>query len=239
MMTTSGVDVIDRFGKPAPTVGQTGVDDAPATRAAANWQAAVRRAADLFIAIVAIIALAPLLLTTALMVWLQDGGPAFFGHVRRGEGGKAFKCWKFRSMVTNSQERLAEYLAANPAAAVEWARDHKLKDDPRITPLGRFLRKSSVDELPQLFNVLTGEMSIVGPRPIVDAECEKYRRYIHEYYSVRPGITGLWQVCGRNDVSYRRRVAIDVTYVRERSLLLDLKILVMTVPAILTSKGTY
>lgn len=238
MMTTSGVDVIDQFGKPA-AVSQTGLDAAPAARRPVSWQAVVRRSADLFIAIVAIILLAPLLATTAALVWLQDGGPAFFGHTRRGEGGKPFKCWKFRSMVVNSQERLAEYLAAHPEAAVEWARDHKLKDDPRITPLGRFLRKSSVDELPQLFNVLVGEMSIVGPRPIVDAECEKYRRYIHEYFSVRPGITGLWQVCGRNDVSYRRRVAIDVTYVRERTLLLDLKILLMTVPAILTSKGTY
>ncbi len=232
-MATSGIDVIERYPN---TPGQIDRVSAPRT---ADWKAVVRRTADLVIATAAIIALAPLLLTTALVVWLQDGGPAFFGHRRVGEGGKSFKCWKFRSMVVNSQERLAEYLSANPEAALEWAQYHKLKDDPRITALGRFLRKSSVDELPQLFNVLVGEMSIVGPRPIVDAECAKYRRYISEYYSVRPGITGLWQVCGRNDVSYRRRVAIDVTYVRERSLLLDAKILLMTVPAILTSKGTY
>jgi len=236
MMATSGIDVIEPYSTPVSAPGQAGRASA---RRAGDWKAVVRRTADLVIATVAIVALAPLLLTTALIVWLQDGGPAFFGHRRVGEGGKTFKCWKFRSMVVNSQERLAEYLSANPAAAKEWAQYHKLKDDPRITALGRFLRKSSVDELPQLFNVLVGEMSIVGPRPIVDAECAKYRHYISEYYSVRPGITGLWQVCGRNDVSYRRRVAIDVTYVRERSLLLDFKILLMTVPAILTSKGTY
>jgi lipopolysaccharide/colanic/teichoic acid biosynthesis glycosyltransferase len=129
-------------------------------------------------------------------------------------------------------------LNSNHAAAAEWRQFHKLKDDPRITPLGRFLRKSSIDEIPQLFNVLAGEMSVVGPRPIVDAERAKYGRYIAEYFSVRPGITGLWQVGGRNDVSYRRRVAIDVVYVRKRSLLLDLKIMLMTIPAILTRKGT-
>ena len=228
-MATPGAEVIDRFASPA----------APVPQDRADWRAVVRRCTDLFIAIVAIIALAPLLLATALLVWLQDGGPAMFGHRRLGEGGRTFRCWKFRSMVVNSQDRLAEHLNSNPEAAAEWALYHKLRDDPRITPLGRFLRKSSVDELPQLFNVLAGEMSIVGPRPIVEAERDKYGRYIVEYFSVRPGITGLWQVCGRNDVSYRRRVAIDVTYVRERSLLLDLKILLMTVPAILTSKGTY
>ena len=226
----------ERFSIPSTAPKQV---DRVSARRPADWRAVVRRLADLFIATVAIIVLAPLLLATALIVWLQDGGPAFFGHRRVGEGGRAFKCWKFRSMVVNSQERLADYLSENPSAANEWAQHHKLKNDPRITGLGVFLRKSSIDELPQLFNVLVGEMSIVGPRPIVEAECIKYRRYISEYYSVRPGITGLWQVCGRNDVSYRRRVAIDVTYVRERSLMLDCKILLMTVPAILTSRGTY
>jgi exopolysaccharide production protein ExoY len=238
-MATSGVDLIDRFAKPGSALSQAGAEARPAVRAASDWQAAIRRCADVAIAVIALVILAPLLITTALLVWRQDGGPAFFGHRRLGEGGKTFRCWKFRSMVVNSQERLAEYLAANPAAASEWALNHKLKNDPRITGLGRFLRKSSVDELPQLFNVLVGEMSIVGPRPIVEAELEKYGHYIADYYSVRPGITGLWQVCGRNDVSYRRRVAIDVTYVRERTLLLDCKILLMTIPAILTSKGTY
>lgn len=234
MMGTSGVEAAEPY--PSSTARRARPSSA---RRGQDWQAVARRSADLTIAILALIFLAPLLIVTALAVWLQDGGPALFGHRRVGEGGRSFKCWKFRSMVINSQDRLTEYLSANPAAAIEWATHHKLKHDPRITALGRFLRKSSVDELPQLFNVLAGEMSIVGPRPIVDAECAKYRRYISDYYSVRPGITGLWQVCGRNDVSYRRRVAIDVTYVRERSLLLDCKIILMTVPAILTSKGTY
>ncbi len=229
MIPPTGADAIERYARPA----------ASARRVHADERALVRRGADLFIAIVAVIALAPLLLATALLIWLQDGGPALFSHCRLGEGGRTFKCWKFRTMVVNAQERLAQHLNSNPEAAAEWTRFHKLKDDPRITPLGRFLRKSSVDEIPQLLNVIAGEMSIVGPRPIVEAERCKYGRYIAEYFSVRPGITGLWQVGGRNDVSYRRRVAIDVIYVRKRSLLLDLKILILTIPAILTRKGAH
>ena len=150
-----------------------------------------------------------------------------------------FKCLKFRSMLVDADRRLQELLAQDPVARAEWERDHKLRDDPRITALGSFLRRSSVDEIPQLFNVLRGEMSLVGPRPIVAAEVPRYRRYINHYCSVTPGITGLWQVSGRNDVSYRRRVALDVTYARSKSLLFDLKILAATVPAVLLRKGSY
>jgi len=142
-------------------------------------------------------------------------------------------------MVVDSEQRLKELLASNPDARAEWARDFKLRRDPRITPIGNFLRKTSIDELPQLLNVLRGEMSIVGPRPIVEGEIERYGRYFADYSRVKPGITGLWQVSGRNNVHYRRRVALDVTYARNKSLALDLRILAMTVPAVLLAKGSY
>jgi lipopolysaccharide/colanic/teichoic acid biosynthesis glycosyltransferase len=142
-------------------------------------------------------------------------------------------------MVLNSDAVLAELLATSPSARAEWARDHKLKNDPRITPLGRFLRSSSLDELPQLWNVLVGEMSLVGPRPIVSAEVMRYGMRFSYYCACRPGITGLWQVSGRNDVSYRRRVALDSIYARRCSLLLDSIILVRTFPAVLARRGSY
>ena len=124
-------------------------------------------------------------------------------------------------------------------ARAEWDQDHKLRDDPRVTALGRFLRRSSLDELPQLLNILAGEMSVVGPRPIVEAEIRRYGRYFQDYCAVKPGLTGLWQVSGRNDVTYRRRVAMDVLYCRRKSLVLDLKIITMTVPALLSARGCY
>jgi lipopolysaccharide/colanic/teichoic acid biosynthesis glycosyltransferase len=142
-------------------------------------------------------------------------------------------------MLVDSDARLRQLLAESPEARAEWERDHKLRNDPRITALGSFLRRSSLDELPQLFNVLTGEMSLVGPRPIVTAEVKRYGRRFGHYCSVRPGITGLWQVSGRNDVSYRRRVAIDTCYAQRQSLALDLRILVATIPSVLLRKGSY
>ena len=178
------------------------------------------------------------MLAIAVLIALQDGGPVFFAHRRLGYGGQSFPCMKFRSMAVDAEARLTKLLAENPEARAEWARDHKLKNDPRITPLGAFLRKSSLDELPQLFNVLRGEMRFVG-RPIVQSEVARYGRRFMHYCSVRPGITGLWQVSGRNDVSYRRRVAIDTIYAKARTVKLDLIILVMTVPAILLKRGSY
>ncbi len=142
-------------------------------------------------------------------------------------------------MAIDAEQRLQQLLATDATARAEWALDHKLKRDPRITPLGQFLRTSSLDELPQLFNVLRGEMSLVGPRPVVQAESVKYGSRFKAYCSVRPGITGLWQVSGRNDVSYRRRVAMDVLYARYKSLPLDFKILLLTVPAVLLKRGCY
>jgi exopolysaccharide production protein ExoY len=182
---------------------------------------------------------APLMLAVAVAVFLQDGGPAFFAHQRLGRGGRRFAVLKFRSMATDAQARLDHLLAADPEARAEWARDHKLRSDPRITRLGEILRRSSLDELPQLINVLRGDMSLVGPRPIVEGEARRYGHYIRDYFSVRPGITGLWQVSGRNDTSYRRRVALDVIYSRRKSLLMDIRILLMTIPAVLLRRGSY
>jgi exopolysaccharide production protein ExoY len=142
-------------------------------------------------------------------------------------------------MAVDAEARLSELLKNDPVARLEWDRDHKLKNDPRITPIGNFLRKSSLDELPQLFNVLIGEMSLVGPRPIVIGEVARYGRYFQQYCSVRPGITGLWQISGRNDVTYRRRVAMDVTYARAQSYGLNMRILVGTVPSVLFARGSY
>jgi len=150
-----------------------------------------------------------------------------------------FPCLKLRTMVRDSEDRLRRHLEANPAARAEWTLDRKLRVDPRITPLGVFLRKSSLDELPQLLNVVCGHMSLVGPRPIVPAEAARYGRYMQFYCNVRPGITGLWQVSGRNDISYRRRVAMDTIYSRTRWVGGDIWIMVRTVPAVLASKGSF
>ncbi len=201
--------------------------------------AAASRLFDLVIAIVAIAFSSPLLLALAVLVRLSDGGPSLFGHRRIGRGGAAFRCLKFRSMTVDADRRLAAILEDDPLARAEWDRDHKLRVDPRVTAVGEFLRRSSLDELPQLFNVLRGEMSIVGPRPIEAAEIVRYGRRFSAYCSVKPGITGLWQVSGRNDVCYRRRVAMDALYAQKKSLALDLRIVVLTVPAILLARGSY
>jgi len=194
---------------------------------------------DVTIAILALLFLLPLLAIIALMIVFQDGGPVLFWHRRIGWGGRPFYCLKFRSMAIGAEGRLAALLAADPKARAEWERDHKLRIDPRVTPLGRFLRRSSLDELPQLFNVLKGEMSLVGPRPIVEAEIYRYGWRFRHYCAVRPGITGLWQVSGRTDVDYRARVAMDCLYVKSKSPWLYIWIVVATVPAVLLRKGSY
>jgi exopolysaccharide production protein ExoY len=191
------------------------------------------------IALIALLFLSPLLIAIAALIFVQDGGPVVFAHRRIGRDGRHFRCLKFRSMAVDAEERLAELLARDPQARDEWERDHKLRNDPRVTRLGAFLRKSSLDELPQLVNVLKGEMSLVGPRPIVDAEAPKYGRRFRHYCAVKPGITGLWQVSGRNDTSYRARVAMDCVYAARRNALLDARILLATVPAVLLTRGSY
>lgn len=197
------------------------------------------RLLDVVLATLALITFLPLLVLIMAAVYFSDPGPVFFAHWRIGRGGTKFPCFKFRSMAVDAEARLARLLAEDPAARAEWEHDFKLRNDPRITPIGRFLRKSSLDELPQLLNVIRGEMSLVGPRPIVSGEVPRYNRYIAYYCACRPGITGLWQISGRNDTSYRRRVALDVTFVRSRSLGLHLKILALTLPCVIFARGSY
>ena len=198
-----------------------------------------KRALDIIGAGVGLVLLAPFFLIVALMV-RADGGPAFFAHQRVGRGGKLFGCLKFRSMVIDSQARLEALLASDPAARAEWEATRKLKNDPRITPIGRFLRSTSLDELPQLINVLRGEMSLVGPRPVQEAEIDRYYGASAAHYmAVRPGITGLWQVSGRSETSYESRVALDVAYVSRPSLLADLSILLRTPVAVVSRRGAH
>lgn len=210
--------------------------------AAANRSGAERwtrdRIINVVLATLAIVFLVPLLVGIAIAIRVQDGGPALFRQARIGRDGITFYCLKFRSMATDADVRLQALLASDMAARLEWASQHKLKDDPRITALGGFLRKSSLDELPQLFNVFVGDMNMVGPRPVVQAEAVRYGRRFQEYCAVRPGITGLWQVSGRSDTTYRRRVAMDVLYSRRKSPGLDVRILLATVPAVLLRKGS-
>ncbi len=200
---------------------------------------ALRRSADVILASILVVALSPMFLLIMMLVWVRDGGHPIFAHERVGMGARRFKCYKFRSMLIDADARLAHLLATDEAARAEWQRDHKLKADPRITPLGRFLRKTSLDEFPQLVNVLRGEMSLVGPRPIVAAEIAKYGRRFEEYIQVKPGLTGLWQISGRNNTTYRRRVALDVMYSRSISFPVYIKILIGTIPAVLLSRGSY
>jgi exopolysaccharide production protein ExoY len=198
----------------------------------------VIRSLDVVIAIAGLIFVLPILFVVAFVLAIE-GGPVLFAHRRVGHDGKRFYCLKFRSMVVDAEERLARLLREDPIARDEWARDHKLRNDPRVTSFGRFLRKSSIDELPQLMNVLRGEMSIVGPRPIVEAEMPRYGRRINSYYAVKPGITGLWQVSGRNDVEYRTRVAMDCVYAKSACPKLYLWLVIVTVPAVLARRGSY
>ena len=181
----------------------------------------------------------PILLVLAILVGIDNKGRIIFAHRRVGRNGKLFPCYKFQSMVADAQERLEEYLAKNPEARKEWEESFKLTNDPRVTKLGAFLRKTSLDELPQLWNVLMGDMSLVGPRPIVTKEIERYGDYIREYYMVPPGITGMWQVNGRSDTTYEERVAMDTWYVRNWSVWIDLVYLFKTVKTVFTGKGAY
>ncbi|MFC5505711.1 sugar transferase [Bosea massiliensis] len=201
-------------------------------------QFAIKRGFDFTAGLVLLFLLAPLMLLIIVLIRAGDGGPAFYRQTRIGRGGRAFRCWKFRTMACNSDEALRQILASDPTAAREWAENQKLTHDPRVTPVGVFLRRSSLDELPQLFNIVVGDMSFVGPRPIVAAERERYGEAFSHCFSVPPGLTGLWQVSGRSDCSYATRISLDSQYVSEWHLLLDAKILMRTVPAVLTQKGS-
>lgn len=206
--------------------------------AARAYGPSISRVIDVVLALAGIVFMLPLMTLIACSIWATDGSPVLFAHQRIGRGGRTFPCFKFRTMVVDSRARLEHLLATDPVAKAEWYSLHKLRRDPRITSIGALLRRSSFDEIPQLFNVLRGEMSIVGPRPIVAEEIGFYGAYFSNYCSVNPGITGFWQISGRNSVSYRSRVAMDVLYARRKSLPWDLKIMVMTVPAVLLARGS-
>ncbi|TQV64339.1 MAG: sugar transferase [Sulfurovum sp.] len=200
-----------------------------------------KRSFDIIFSLFAILLFSPIFLIIAVLIKINSPkGEIIFGHKRIGKDGKLFKVYKFRTMVPNAENILQELLKNNPEKKEEYEKDFKLKDDPRIIPIvGNFLRKSSLDELPQFFNSLIGNMSIVGPRPIIQAEIEKYGKYANKLFSVKPGVTGLWQVSGRNDISYNERVNLDMNYIDKKNLFEDIRIIFETVRVMLFRKGAY
>lgn len=196
-----------------------------------------KRSLDITLVLLALPLVALLMLGLALLIKRSGKGPVLYGHRRVGFGGQEFKCWKFRTMVVNGDEVLERHLQEHPSDRAVWNTQRKLTNDPRVTPIGAVLRKLSLDELPQLLNVLNGEMSLVGPRPVVQDELENYGSTARFYLAARPGLTGLWQVSGRSDTTYAERVRLDRLYVSRWSFFRDVRIIAMTVPALLTSKG--
>ena len=219
--------------------GTSGVEIADVQPAKYLTGGMLKRALDVLVALTGLAVLWPLMLMVMLAIRWTDPGPAIFGHERIGLNGRRFKCLKFRSMITNSDAALRELLERDPAAAAEWQQSQKLKNDPRVTRLGKILRETSLDELPQLWNVVKGDMSIVGPRPIVSAEVTRYGSHFTSYAATKPGITGLWQVTGRSDCTYDERVSLDVAYVQNWSILRDLYIIAKTVVVVFARKGSY
>lgn len=203
------------------------------------WSRRAKRTLDLGLTTFGALVLVPLLLALCALVKLDSSGPIFYAHRRIGAAGKEFRCWKFRTMHANAEVLLESHLGKDPHLRAEWELNHKLRDDPRVTRVGRFLRKTSLDELPQLWNVLAGQMSLVGPRPIVKAEVVKYGDDYDLYRRVMPGISGMWQVSGRNNTSYEERVTLDSYYVRNWSVWLDLIILARTIESVILRRGAY
>jgi exopolysaccharide production protein ExoY len=198
-----------------------------------------KRGFDITCAVAALVMLGPLLVLLALLVKLSDRGPALYGHTRIGRSGSPFLCLKFRTMAENGDDILRAHFARYPQCRDEWLATRKLQNDPRVTRVGFVLRKLSLDELPQLLNILRGEMSFVGPRPVVEDELQLYGTAAEFYLKSRPGLTGLWQISGRNDVSYSTRVAYDRHYVENWSFAADIAIIAKTFPAVLSSRGSY
>jgi len=220
------------------TTRRAGISVRPATSRKFTSQA-VKRFIDTTLAGIALVVLAPMILMVVAILLVTQGRPIFHSHRRIGRNGVLFSCFKFRTMVVNGEEVLERHLNVNPVLRAEWNATRKLKDDPRVTSFGQLLRKNSVDEIPQLLNVIRGEMSLVGPRPIVTSEAELYGANFIDYMRVRPGLTGLWQVSGRSDTSYDTRVELDTRYVAEQSLWGDIVIMAKTLPAVLSSRGSY
>lgn len=196
------------------------------------------RGLDISVCLLAFVLLSPAFLAVTIAIKIADPGPVFFRQRRIGKDGRFFRCWKFRTMVVDAEQRLEKLLRSDPDAAAEWKENQKLRVDPRITPLGRFLRRTSLDELPQLMNILVGEMSLVGPRPIVEDEVKRYGERFALYCRVRPGLTGLWQISGRSDTRYFERVLLDARYVCSKSVLKDIKIMVLTIPCVMGARGS-
>ena len=199
----------------------------------------IKRLIDILLIVIFLPVLIPVMLVLALGVKLTSPGPVFYGHKRVGKRGKEIKCWKFRSMYKNSQEMLEEILRTNPEMKEEWERERKFVNDPRVTKFGSFLRKTSLDELPQLFNILSGQMSFVGPRPVTRDEIEKYGDSAEYVLSVTPGLSGMWQISGRSDTGYEERINLDSFYIQNWSLWLDIWILIKTVWVVINGKGAY
>jgi Undecaprenyl-phosphate galactose phosphotransferase WbaP len=234
-----GAPELHRAGAGFPEIGRATVPAIAKPAVSPSGGAAVaKRVLDVVGAIVLGMVFLPLI---AVIIFLmrKEGSSVIYRHRRVGRDGQMFSCLKFRTMVPNADQVLRDLLERDPELQAEWVRDHKLRNDPRVTRLGRFLRRTSLDELPQLLNVLRGEMSLVGPRPVVREELLRYGRNVGAYLSAKPGITGLWQVTGRNDTDYRRRVVLDTYYVRNQNLFLDLYILAKTTGVVLGGNGAY
>lgn len=199
----------------------------------------LKRLIDIFLILLASPFLLPVFLVIGLLIRLDSKGDVFYGHKRIGQGGEEFILWKFRTMVQNADDVLKDCLKKNQELTVEWNTSHKLKNDPRVTRVGRILRKTSLDELPQIWNVIKGEMSLVGPRPIIQTEVTKYKKNLNLYTQVKPGLTGLWQISGRSNLKYAHRVRLDEYYIRHWSIWMDIYILVRTIPVVIQRAGAY
>lgn len=200
----------------------------------------LKRAFDIAFSVFSLLVFFPLFLGLAILIRSTSKGPAIYAHERVGRGGKLFRCFKFRSMYADADIRLKDLLQNHPELKDEWDRTHKLKKDPRITPIGKFIRKTSLDEFPQFLNVLKGDLSVVGPRPVVRAEVTKhFKEKAPKILSVRPGLTGIWQVSGRSNTTYAERIVMDETYIDSHNLWLDVKLIAKTVPAMLSKRGAY
>ncbi|MDP1880377.1 MAG: sugar transferase [Parachlamydiaceae bacterium] len=201
----------------------------------------LKRTFDIFFSIFCLIILSPIFLVISILILFTSSGNIIYSHERMGRGGKPFRCYKFRTMYLDADIRLAELLKHDPQLLKEWQQTYKLKKDPRVTAIGNVLRKLSLDELPQFWNVLRGDLSVVGPRPVVKEEFEKYfGTKGYKILSIRPGLTGLWQVSGRSDITcYHKRIQLDEYYVDNQSLLFDLQLILKTIPVMLGQKGAY
>ncbi len=199
----------------------------------------LKRVLDILLILLFAWLLIPLILIISVITKFTSKGPVFYGHRRIGKNGKEFKCWKFRSMVINADEKLNAILKENPQMKKEWEKERKIENDPRVTPFGKFLRKTSLDEIPQLLNVLTGEMSLIGPRPVTKPELSKYGDKVDYILSVMPGLSGMWQISGRSDTVYEERITLDTYYIQNWSIWLDIWILIKTLWVVLKGKGAY